>query len=114
MEVKILAEKNTLIKESNDFEIRKTKRIEKGGRGNLIITREKIIYKGEIFGKDAEIRFNPRAVQYLPYTPGDNFQIYLQDVMFAFHPIDSRFCAKAALTIETLYEFLEQESTKIV
>ena len=114
VQLKILAEKDTLIKESNDFEIRKTKRIENAGSGNLIITRERIFYKGVIFGENAEIRFNPRAVQYLPYTPGDNFQIYLQDVMFAFHPIDSRLCAKAALTIETLYEFLEQKAAEIV
>ena len=109
VQLKILAEKDTLIKESNDFEIRKTKRIENAGSGNLIITRERIFYKGVIFGENAEIRFNPRAVQYLPYTPGDNFQIYLQDVMFAFHPKEPKICSKIALSIETYYEYLQQK-----
>lgn len=106
VELRILAEKNTLIKDSNNFEVRKTKRIEKAGDGVLSLSGEKYSFIGKIFGKDAEINFNPRVVQYLPYTPGDNFQIYMQDVMFAFHPKEPRLCSKVALMIETFYEYL--------
>ena len=109
VELKLLAEKNTVIKGSNDFEIRKTKRIEKAGEGILSLRNDKYFYKGMIFGKEAEINFNPKSVQFLPYTPGDNFQIYLQDVMFAFHPKEPKICSKIALSIESYYEYLQQK-----
>jgi len=108
VELRVLAEKNTLIKDSNNFEIRKTKRIEKAGEGILSLRNEKYTYRGMIFGEEAEINFNPKSVQFLPYTPGDNFQIYLQDVMFAFHPKNPKNCAKAALSIESFYEHLQK------
>jgi hypothetical protein len=47
-------------------------------------------------------------LRYIPFTPGSNFQIYLQDVMFAFFTKDPRMCAKVALVIETYNELLSE------
>ena len=106
VEIRVLSETNTLIPSGNiDFCVRKTRGIEKCGKGVLHIRKCGYTYSGEFFGKQKEIEFDPKKIRYVPYTPGDNFQIYVQDVMFAFYTIDRRYCAKAALVIENIFAY---------
>lgn len=105
VELRQLSENDTVIPNGNvEMKVRKTKKIEKCGVGILHISRNSYVYSGEYFGEQKEIEFDPNKLRYIPYTPGNNFQIYVQDVMFAFHTIDPRHCAKAALVMENIYE----------
>lgn len=110
VQIRILSESKTTLTSCN-LEIKKTFGIEKAGEGDLLLNNDGYFYKGSIWGKQVEIRFDPLNVRYIPYTPGDNFQIYLQDVMFAFHTKDPRMCAKAALVIETYYEKITEKQS---
>ncbi len=104
VELRVLSETSTTIPSgTEDFAVKKTRGIEKCGKGVLHITKEHYTYSGEYFGEQKEIEFDPLKIRYVPYTPGDNFQIYVQDVMFAFYTIDKRYCAKAALVMENIY-----------
>ncbi|MBO4732074.1 MAG: hypothetical protein J5597_04635 [Spirochaetaceae bacterium] len=92
----------------NDFTVKKTKGIEKAGDGILQLTEKGYTYIGKVFREETLIHFDPSLLRYIPFTPGSNFQIYLQDVMFAFFTKDPRMCAKVALVIETYNELLSE------
>lgn len=104
VELRVLSEQAVSLTDGSNCTIKKTRAIEKAGTGVLRLCEDGYFYEGEVFGKEEKLRFDPLKIRYIPYTPGSNFQIYSQDVMFAFHPKDPRLCAKIALTIETLYE----------
>lgn len=104
VELRILSEAATVIPSGEaNLQIKKTRGIEKCGKGVLHIRKCGYTYSGDFFGEQKEIEFDVMKVRYVPYTPGDNFQIYVQDVMFAFYTIDRRYCAKAALVMESIY-----------
>lgn len=112
VELRILSESYATLADKNNSPLKKTHGIEKAGDGVFTLTANGYSYKGTFFGEHKELFFNPHQIRYIPYTPGSNLQIYVQDVMYAFHPKDSRMCAKIALTIETYFEVLLENSIK--
>ncbi|MCL2003108.1 MAG: 1-acyl-sn-glycerol-3-phosphate acyltransferase [Oscillospiraceae bacterium] len=79
------------------------KGLEPCGQGSLSLEPDGWRYEGELLGEQTKLFIPISAVPAVPFDPGDQFQINIQGVFYAFLPEDGRLCSKYAAMAECAY-----------
>ena len=78
------------------------------GTGTFNITKEKLTYKGTRNGEDVELVFNVSATPSIPFTPGQDNDLYYGGKYHCFRPLkDKNKVVKYMLYVEEAHNLLD-------